>query len=145
MAIFPIDFDGTCVTHDFPHVGKEIGAVPVLKDMVLEGHQLILWTVRSNISNPTSKDPNIILQSGNYLDDAVRWFKHHEIPLYGINENPDQKTWSTSPKVYGHFLIDDTAIGVPLTYMKDYHPRPFVDWVRIRSLLEQMKLLTYQY
>lgn len=26
-----IDFDGTCVTHDFPRIGKDIGAQPVLK------------------------------------------------------------------------------------------------------------------
>ena len=26
-----IDFDGTCVTHEFPLVGKDIGAAPVLK------------------------------------------------------------------------------------------------------------------
>jgi hypothetical protein len=25
-----IDFDGTCVAHEFPKVGKDIGAVPVL-------------------------------------------------------------------------------------------------------------------
>ena len=28
---FNIDFDGSVVTHAFPHVGKDIGAVPVLK------------------------------------------------------------------------------------------------------------------
>lgn len=28
-----IDFDGTCVTHEFPLVGKDIGAVPVLKKL----------------------------------------------------------------------------------------------------------------
>jgi hypothetical protein len=32
--IIAVDFDGTCVTHDFPHVGKDIGAVPVLKELV---------------------------------------------------------------------------------------------------------------
>jgi len=26
-----IDFDGTVVTHEFPKVGRDIGAVPVLK------------------------------------------------------------------------------------------------------------------
>lgn len=26
-----IDFDGTCVTHEYPRVGNNIGAVPVLK------------------------------------------------------------------------------------------------------------------
>ena len=29
-----VDFDGTCVTHEFPKVGKDIGAVPVLKKLV---------------------------------------------------------------------------------------------------------------
>jgi len=28
-----IDFDGTCVTHDFPRVGKDIGAEPVLRKL----------------------------------------------------------------------------------------------------------------
>jgi len=31
-----IDFDGTCVTHEFPKVGKDIGAVPVLKKLVTQ-------------------------------------------------------------------------------------------------------------
>ena len=26
-----IDFDGTCVTHEFPNIGKDIGAEKVLK------------------------------------------------------------------------------------------------------------------
>ena len=29
-----IDFDGTCVTHEFPDVGKEIDAVPILKKLI---------------------------------------------------------------------------------------------------------------
>ena len=31
--VIGVDFDGTCVTHDFPYVGKDIGSVPVLKRM----------------------------------------------------------------------------------------------------------------
>lgn len=30
--IIAVDFDGTCVTHEFPYVGKEIGAAEVLKE-----------------------------------------------------------------------------------------------------------------
>lgn len=30
--IIAVDFDGTCVTHEFPRVGAEIGAAEVLKD-----------------------------------------------------------------------------------------------------------------
>lgn len=43
-----IDFDGTCVTHEFPNVGKDIGAVPILKRLVAKGHKLILYTMRSD-------------------------------------------------------------------------------------------------
>ena len=43
-----IDFDGTCVTHEFPNVGKSIGAEKVLKRLVDNGHQLILFTMRSD-------------------------------------------------------------------------------------------------
>ena len=42
-----IDFDGTCVTHEFPNVGKSIGADKVLKRLVDNGHHLILFTMRS--------------------------------------------------------------------------------------------------
>ena len=36
--ILAVDFDGTCVTHEFPEVGRDIGAVPVLKELVEKGH-----------------------------------------------------------------------------------------------------------
>lgn len=49
--IIAVDFDGTCVTHDFPRVGKDIGAVPVLKELVECGHKLILHTMRDAKSN----------------------------------------------------------------------------------------------
>lgn len=32
-----IDFDGTCVTHEFPKVGKDIGAIPVLNKIADAG------------------------------------------------------------------------------------------------------------
>ena len=34
--IIAVDFDVTCVTHEFPKVGKDIGAVPVLKELIGE-------------------------------------------------------------------------------------------------------------
>jgi hypothetical protein len=36
-----IDFDGTCVSHEFPAVGKDIGSIPVLKALVENGHKVI--------------------------------------------------------------------------------------------------------
>ena len=36
--IIAIDFDGTCVTHDFPGIGKDIGAIPILKKLIKNGN-----------------------------------------------------------------------------------------------------------
>ena len=116
--IFAIDFDGTCVTHEFPNVGRDIGAAPVLKALLANGHQLILWTVRGK---------DLVIESGSYLDDAVQWFKDNDIELYGINENPEQKTWSKSPKVFANLYIDDMALGAPLKNGINGE-RPYIDW-----------------
>lgn len=121
-----IDFDGTCVSHEFPIVGKDIGAVPVLKELVSNGHNLILFTMRSNS------------EGKNYLTDAVNWFSENGILLYGIQTNPTQHTWTTSPKAYASIYIDDAALGCPLKIDLNISNRPFVDWgyVRQRWLLE---------
>ena len=107
-----VDFDGTCVTHDYPRIGKDIHAIPVLKRLVSNGHKLILNTMRS----------------GKELDEAVNWFKEHNIELFGANENPTQKSWTDSPKVYAHLYIDDAALGCPLKMDENLSHRPFVDW-----------------
>ncbi|MCK9574773.1 MAG: hypothetical protein WC979_03050 [Candidatus Pacearchaeota archaeon] len=117
-----VDFDGTCTTHEFPRVGKDIGAVPVLKELVAKGHRLILFTMRSDN------------KEGSYLTDAVDWFKENEIPLFGINRNPEQ-TWTTSPKAYGQCYIDDCALGAPLLYNPELSHAPYIDWSVVRSFL----------
>ena len=135
-----IDFDGTVVTHEFPKVGKDIGAVPILMELTDNGHNLILFTMRSDVVAPFSDSPEIINQSGNYLTDAVNWFLDNGIPLYGIQTNPTQHTWTNSPKAYGQLIIDDTALGCPLEYPED-GSRPFVKWDSVRDLLVNMKIL----
>ena len=134
-----IDFDGTCVTHEFSKVGKDIGAVPVLKELVKNGHNLILFTIRSDVENPQSDDDTIMCESGNYLTDAVNWFKDNEIPLYGIQRNPTQDSWTTSPKAYGQLMIDDSALGCPLI-RSDFN-RPYADWGVIRNMLISMGII----
>jgi hypothetical protein len=135
--IIAVDFDGTCVTHEFPGVGKDIGAAPVLKELVENGHQLILFTMRSDIVSPKSNHGEIHSVGGNYLTDAVNWFKKNEIPLWGIQTNPDQRTWTTSPKAYAQIYIDDAALGCPLQYDKRFAERPFVDWEVVRKVLQR--------
>jgi len=128
-----IDFDGTCVTHEFPKVGRDIGAVPVLKKIIAAGHQLVLFTMRDDVIDPTSDSPEIITVSGEYLTHAVEWFESNDIPLYGIQSNPTQKTWTGSPKAYGHLIIDDTSLGIPMIYPEK--GRPYVDWHGVEVLL----------
>ena len=120
-----IDFDGTCVTHDYPRIGKEIGATKVLKRLVEAGHKLILNTMRSDKE----------------LQDAVNWFKKNGIELYGVNENPTQKRWTNSPKVYAHMYIDDAAFGCPLINAPELSNRQFVDWDSVGCKLIQMGII----
>jgi hypothetical protein len=129
--IIAVDFDGTCVTHEFPNVGRDIGAAPVLRDLVAAGHQLILWTMRSDGREDGSTP----------LTDAVNWFARHSIPLLGVNQNPNQKSWTTSPKAYAHLYIDDAAFGAPLipgdkaVFVGGEDERPYIDWAAVRKAL----------
>lgn len=109
-----VDFDGTCVTHEYPFIGKKIGAAPVLRELAKK-HDIILYTMRD----------------GEKLQDAVAWFKQNGIPLYAVNENPSQKVWTDSPKVFAHLYIDDAALGTLTHTIEGYSDRDFVDWYRV--------------
>lgn len=141
--IIAIDFDGTCVTHDFPRIGKDIGAAKTLRDLTEHGHKLILFTMRSD--RPAlgeTGDPNIKDESGLFLTEALQWFETNKIPLWGINTNPDQKNWTSSPKAYAELYIDDAALGCPLLKLGHYSDRPFVDWLKVRLELIRKGLLS---
>lgn len=121
--IVAIDFDGTCVEHKYPEIGGDIGAVPVLKQLTDNKHQLILWTMRS----------------GKELAEAYEWFAKNDIPLYGVNKNPSQSSWTTSPKAYANMYIDDAALGCPLVAPND--ERPYVDWDKVSRMLKSQGLI----
>lgn len=119
-----VDFDGTIVTHEYPYIGKPVPhAIETLQELVSKGHEIILWTMRS----------------GRELDKAVEYLRKNNIPLYGINENPKQKSWTLSPKAYAPIYIDDAALGCPLIY--GIHSRPIVNWRMIRVLLIEKGVL----
>ena len=133
--IIAVDFDGTCVTHEFPNVGKDVPySVSVLKRFIMGGAKIILFTVRSNnkIKVNSSIHPDIKPVQGKFLDEAIQWFKDKDIPLFGVNENPEQKNWSSSPKPYAHYYIDDMALGCPLI---TYEGHACVDWLEVWDLL----------
>lgn len=125
MARIAIDFDGTCVYHRYPLVGESLPrAVETLKELLAEGHQLILYTMRSD-------DPHSVLAGTEYEDkadfltDALNWFKDNNIPV-------DIHTGWHKPTV--DLFIDDLALGAPM--MLQTFDKPFMDWNRARRLLQ---------
>jgi len=117
-----VDFDGTCVTHEYPDTGKDIGAAPVLKELAEAGHRLILWTMRS----------------GKELARAADWFTDNGIPLHGVNTNPTQCKWTQSPKAYANIYIDDAALGCPLVSNPALSDKPYVNWEAVGRMLEEI-------
>jgi hypothetical protein len=122
--IIAVDFDGTCVSHEYPEIGRAIGAVSVLKELIIEGHELILYTMRSGIG----------------LHNALQWFIENEIRLYGVQFNPTQASWTSSNKCYAQLYIDDAALGCPLEFPMD-GKKPYVDWKKVRKILVKNGLL----
>lgn len=118
--VIAVDFDGTCVEHNYPAIGMDVeGAVDVLRELNKHGHRIILNTMRS----------------GQRLEAAVRWFRDRKIELWAVNRNPEQERWTSSPKVYADIYIDDSALGCPLIFLEGVR-RPVVNWSKVRQLLE---------
>ena len=115
--VIAVDFDGTCVSNNFPEIGETVpGCLEVLQKLRQKGHKLILLTIRSEEK----------------LKKAIEWFDKNGIKLWGINNNPQQKSWSSSRKVYANAYIDDLNIGCPLFKFKG---KDAVNWKEIEKEL----------
>ena len=122
--IIGIDFDGTIVKHKYPLIGKAIeGAIDVIFELEEANHKIILYTMRS----------------GERLDQAVEYLREAGVIPYAINENPLQKHWTESPKVFCNVYIDDAALGCPL--VMEEGARPYVNWEEVRELLIEREVL----
>lgn len=123
-----VDFDGTIVDHRYPDIGAPVpGAIDWMKRLQQSGAQLILYTMRSD-------EPGRML-----LTDAVNYLYSEGVYLYGINRNPDQDAWTSSPKAYGEIYIDDAAFGCPLIFPRSFY-RPCVDWKKVGPGVEKILL-----
>ena len=119
-----VDFDGTIVDHRFPDIGAPVpGAIEWLKKLQKAGALIILFTMRSDGR-----------KYGNVLSAAVDYVEKNGVKLFGINENPDQAEWTSSPKAYGHLYIDDSAAGCPLIHPEGFY-RPCVDWEAVGKMV----------
>lgn len=127
-----VDFDGTIVDHKFPDIGEPVpGAIYWMKRWHDLGAKIILYTMRSD--GPKAND--VENTTRNVLLDAVRYLKDNGVELFGINENPDQASWSLSRKVYAHIYVDDAAYGCPLIQVKGFE-RMCVDWNKVGASIE---------
>ena len=121
-----VDFDGTIVDHCFPDIGAPVpGAIDWLKRFRKSGALIILFTMRSDGR-----------KFGNILTAAVDYLEKNGIKLFGVNENPDQVDWTSSPKPYGHLYIDDAAVGCPLIHPEGFI-RPCVDWEAVGRMVNE--------
>ena len=70
--VIAVDFDGTIVEHRYPKIGNEIPfATETLKELIKDGHQLILWSVRE----------------GDLLQEAVDWCHERGVDFWAINRD----------------------------------------------------------
>jgi hypothetical protein len=118
--IIAVDFDGTIVEHKFPEIGAPLpGVFPWLRAWQDAGARLILYTMRSDDRE----------DGRNYLTEAVEFCRQHGIEFWAVNQNPEQHTWTKSPKVYAQMYVDDAAFGCPVVSSNE--GRPSVDWSRV--------------
>lgn len=119
-----VDFDGTIVDHRYPDIGPlSPGALCWLNYFQTKEDKIILFTMRH----------------GRELEAAVEFLKELGIELFGVNRNPDQDSWTDSPKAFGHIYIDDAAIGCPMIHPKGFK-RPCVDWDKVGQLIEEKRV-----
>ncbi len=92
------DFDGTIVEHSYPSIGKEKPfAIQTLLALQKQGHQIILWTIRT----------------GKELDEAIDYCRKKGLEFYAINKNYPEEEYSenVSRKIDADIYIDDRNIG----------------------------------
>jgi hypothetical protein len=113
VTIIAVDFDGTLVEHRYPGIGPDVpGAFDWCTRLQQGGALLLLWTMRD----------------GAQLDEAVEHCRARGVQFWGVNGNPQQRSWTASPKAYAHAYIDDAAVGCPLVLPTVPGRRAFVDW-----------------
>lgn len=99
--VIAVDFDGTIVEHEYPKIGDEIiFATDTLKQLIKDGHRVILWSVRE----------------GKLLQDAVDWCHERGVDFYAVNkdypeENGRKSNESFSRKIKADIFIDDRNLG----------------------------------
>lgn len=125
--IIAVDFDGTIVHNRYPEIGGEMPfATQTLKMLIMEGHKLILWTVRN----------------GHLLDEAVEWCRKRGVEFYAVNRNHPYEEHDPngrhSVKLKADMFIDDRNVGGMLSWGTIYaliHDRVTLEEALRREIL----------
>lgn len=100
IMVIAVDFDGTIVEHMYPKIGNEIPfATDTLKELIKDGHQLILWSVRED----------------GLLQEAVDWCHRRGVDFWAVNKDYPEEERSKnnhfSRKLKADMFIDDRNVG----------------------------------
>ena len=100
VMVIAVDFDGTIVEHMYPKIGNEIPfATDTLKELIKDGHQLILWSVRED----------------GLLQEAVDWCHRRGVDFWAVNKDYPEEERSKnnhfSRKLKADMFIDDRNVG----------------------------------
>lgn len=118
--VVAVDFDGTLVHNRFPGIGAATHGARILRTIQREhGALIILWTCRA----------------GRQLQDAVAWCRQHDLRLFGVNHNPNQRGKLASPKVFADVYVDERGL---LPTSQDRNGKLFVDWPAIEPRLVKL-------
>ena len=130
--VIGFDFDNTCVVDEWPYVGPTIeGAAEVLREILANGHELILFTQRQKHYPECCPELSVYADEFGYNDDgtidlltpAVDWFNTNVASdmLFGINSNLMWEKYTTDQgrKIYMDLLIDDHNVGMRYKTVKN--------------------------
>lgn len=97
--IIAVDFDGTVVDDAYPKIGKpKLFAFDTLKELLNQGHRLVLWTYRS----------------GKELEEAIEFCKKNGVEFYAVNSSFEGEVFDLnkqSRKIHADIFIDDRNLG----------------------------------
>jgi hypothetical protein len=109
MKIF-VDFDKTICPNGDESIPPSDDCLFVLNKLFNEGHDIIIYSIRSNSSLTNIKDGH---------DNMIQYLDKYRVPYSGFN----------SRKPHYNMIIDDRCAGIPLDKNKN------VDWSYLKNKL----------
>jgi hypothetical protein len=131
MRIY-LDFDGTVVEHTFPNIGEDNPlAIETIKQLIKNRHEVILNTLRSEISHISLENALFYLRNKGLI------LKHTDTKIQPLEFDLEYNV-----KI-GVMYIDDISVGTPLIDAKKSNGR-MVDWAKLRTLFIERGIIKRQ-